>query len=181
MNPAAYLLEKQAGLRYHLARLGMPLARAAFAHLGKGTVIIRPLYLSGVTRMSVADSVIIREGGWLACEGPQGKLSIGSHTYIGQRCHVHSIDPVSIGSRCVLADNVLVTSADHDPRDRHAVHATGPVVIGDDVFLGQNSVILGGVRIGDGATVAAGAIVVSDVAPGEVVGGVPAKPLRRRA
>ncbi|QEH94694.1 hypothetical protein FV141_09875 [Dermacoccus abyssi] len=71
----------------------------------------------------------------------------------------------------------MVSTSDHDRRDRHRVHGTGPITIGDDVFLGQNVVVLGGVSIGDGATVAAGAVVNSDVAAGAVVGGVPAREL----
>ncbi|MBS1673007.1 MAG: acyltransferase [Actinobacteria bacterium] len=106
-------------------------------------------------------------------------MSIGSHTYIGHRCHLHSVNPVRIGDRCVIADNVFVASTDHGRVDRHAVVGTGEIAIGNDVFLGQNVVVLGGVSIGDGATVAAGAVVTRDVAAGTTVGGVPARPLRR--
>lgn len=177
MRLARYITEKRAGVRYHIARMGMPLLRAAFEHVGSGTVIIRPLMLQGVDRISIGDGVIVRDGAWLATEGPDSRLSVGSGTYIGHRCHLHSIDPVSIGLRCVLADNVFVASTDHGRGDRHAVHGTGAIVVGDDVFLGQNVVVLGGVRIGDGATVAAGAVVTRDVDPGALVGGVPARPL----
>ncbi|PZO98632.1 hypothetical protein FA951_11150 [Dermacoccus nishinomiyaensis] len=70
----------------------------------------------------------------------------------------------------------MVTSTDHARGgSRHEVRGTGPVLIEDDVFIGQNAVVLGGVAIGRGATVAAGAVVVKDVAPGAVVGGVPAR------
>lgn len=61
---------------------------------------------------------------------------------------------------------------------------TGNIWIGDDVLLGANAVVLGPIRIGNGVNVAAGSVVVDDVAEGLVVGGVPAKPLsgeRRRA
>uniref|UniRef100_UPI003AB17DE5 DapH/DapD/GlmU-related protein n=3 Tax=Oscillospiraceae TaxID=216572 RepID=UPI003AB17DE5 len=54
------------------------------------------------------------------------------------------------------------------------------VVIGNDVWLGHNAVIMGGVTIGDGAVVGAGAVVTHDVAPYDVVAGVPARRLRRR-
>ena len=55
-----------------------------------------------------------------------------------------------------------------------------PVVIGNDVWIGANAIILPGVRIGDGAIIAAGAVVTKDVIPCSVVGGVPARFIRYR-
>ncbi|MDE6603995.1 MAG: CatB-related O-acetyltransferase [Lachnospiraceae bacterium] len=55
-----------------------------------------------------------------------------------------------------------------------------PVVIGNDVWIGANVCILPGVRVGDGAVIAAGAVVTKDVAPYAIVGGVPAKVIRYR-
>ncbi|GAB3751784.1 hypothetical protein GCM10027599_11010 [Yimella radicis] len=172
---ARLLVEKRAGVRYRRAQFVMPLLRLAFAHIGQGTVIVASKTLTGVDRIHLGDGIIIRDGAWLAAEGAGARLAVGDDTYIGHACHLHSIDPVSLGKRCVLADNVMVTSSDHGRDDRRAVQGTGPVVIGDDVFLGQNVVVLGGVTIGSGATVAAGAVVVRDVPAGAVVGGVPAK------
>ncbi|MGJ6980388.1 acyltransferase [Aestuariimicrobium soli] len=179
-NLARTVVEKLPGLRYRRWQLAMPLLRRAFAHLGDGTVIVAPLTLSGTERISIGANTILRDGAWLATEGPTSSLSVGDDTYIGHRCHLHSIDPVSIGSGCVFADNVLVTSTDHERGNRHLVRGTGPVVIGDRVFLGQNVVVLGGVTIGDGATVAANAVVTRDVAAGAVVGGIPARPIGRQ-
>ena len=178
MNPARLIVEKRAGLRYRFAQAGMPLMRAAFGHVGSGSVVLAPLMLMGVDKISIGDGVIIRDGAWLATEGPSAELVIGNGTYVGHRAHFHSIDPVHIGPGCVIADNVMVTSTDHDRDDRHGVHGTGPVRLGERVFLGQNVVVLGGVTIGDGATVGAGAVVVRDVPAGAVVGGVPARVLR---
>lgn len=177
LNLARLILEKRAGVRYRVAQLGMPLMRAGFRHVGAGSVVIAPLMLMGVDRITIGDGVIVRDGAWLATEGPDADLVIGDGTYVGHRAHFHSIDPVRIGKNCVFADNVMVTSTDHDRDDRHGVHGTGPVTIGDRAFLGQNVVVLGGVTIGDGATVAAGAVVVRDVPAGAVVGGVPARVL----
>ena len=56
----------------------------------------------------------------------------------------------------------------------------GDIVIGNDVWIGYESVILAGVTIGDGAIIAARAVVTKDVPPYTIVGGVPAKPIRKR-
>ena len=53
-------------------------------------------------------------------------------------------------------------------------------MIGNDVWIGSNVIIMSGVRIGDGAVIAAGAIVTKNVEPYSIVGGVPAKTIRRR-
>lgn len=171
----ATLLEKLPGLRYRKAQAANVIYRRAFARIGRGSVIMAPLMLQGVARIRIGDATIIRDGAWLATEGPDASLTVGDGCYFGHRLHLHSIDPVSIGNDCVVADNVMVTSTDHQRGDRHGVTGTGPVVIGDRVFLGQNAVVLGGVTVGDGATVAAGAVVTKDVPAGAVVGGVPAR------
>lgn len=61
-----------------------------------------------------------------------------------------------------------------DPKKKHAV------IIGNDVWIGQGASLIAGVTIGDGAVVAAGAVVTKDVPPYTVVGGVPAKPIKKR-
>ncbi len=57
---------------------------------------------------------------------------------------------------------------------------TKPAVIGNDVWIGQNAVIMDGVHVGDGAIVAAGAVVTKDVPPYAIVGGVPARVIKYR-
>lgn len=153
------------------------LYRRAFGSVGRGTVIVRPHKLQGVNRIYIGSGCSIFEGAWLASEPGGGTLRIGDHTYLGHGVHLHALDPVSIGSGCVIADGVFVASSDHDRRDRHRVHGTGTITIGDGVFLGQRSVVLGGVTIGDGATVGAHAVVTRDVAAGQTVAGVPARPV----
>lgn len=56
----------------------------------------------------------------------------------------------------------------------------GDIVLGNDVWIGYEAVILSGVTIGDGAIIGARAVVTKDVPPYTIVGGVPAKPIRRR-
>lgn len=83
---------------------------------------------------------------------------LGGRATVGKNCH--------IGAGTVLAGVIEPPSAT-------------PVIIEDDVVIGANAVVLEGVRVGKGAVVAAGAIVISDVEPYTVVGGVPARVLKQ--
>lgn len=171
------LTEAGPGVRWHRGRVVTHLVyRRSFGSVGDGTVIVRPHKLQGVERIHLGAGCSIYEGAWLATESG-GELRIGDNTYLGHDVHLHALDPVTIGSGCVIADGVFVGSSDHDRDDRHRVHGTGPITIGDRVFLGQRSVVLGGITIGDGATVGAHAVVTRDVAPGQTVVGIPARPV----
>lgn len=178
MSIAQRLSEIRPGLRWRSARATTHLLyRRAFGSIGEGTVIVRPHRLQGVQRIHIGARCSVFEGSWLASEPDGGELRIGDDTYLGHHVHVHAIDPVTIGSGCVLADGVFIGSSDHDRHDRHRVHGTGAITIGDRVFIGQRAVVLGGVTIGDGATVGAHAVVTHDVAPGRTVVGIPARPV----
>lgn len=169
------VVEAPPSVRWHLARARAPLYRRTFRAFGDGTVLIRPHVLRGVDRISLGAGCVVHDWAWLQTEGERGDLAIGDGTYLGHDVHLHAIDPVRIGAGCVLADGVFVATSDHGRTDRGAVHGTGPVAIGDRVFLGQRAVVLGGVTIGDGATVGAGAVVTRDVPAGATVAGVPAR------
>lgn len=170
------LVEAPPSWRWHTSRVkSVALYRRAFGSLGPETVIVRPHRLQGVDRIHIGASCSIFEGAWLACEPGGGPLRIGDNTYLGHGVHLHALDPVTIGSDCVLADGVFIGSSDHDRDDRHRVHGTGAITIGDRVFIGERVVVLGGVSIGDGATVGANAVVTKDVAAGTTVVGTPAR------
>lgn len=171
---ARRVVESPPGLRWHLARVRGPLYRRAFGSFGPGTVVVRPRVLRGVGRIHLGSGCAVNPGVWLQTEG-DGTIEIGDGAYLGHDVHLHAIDPVRVGAGAVLADGVFIASADHERTDRAAVRGTGPVVIGDAVFIGQRAVVLGGVTIGDAATVAAGAVVTRDVPAGATVAGVPAR------
>ncbi len=111
-----------------------------------------------------------------------GDVVIGDHTRIG--IHNTIIGPVTIGSHVNLAQGITVTALNHNFENiKERIDSQGittkQVVINDDVWIGANAVILPGVTIGLHAVVAAGAVVTTDVPENTVVGGVPAKIIKR--
>jgi len=119
-------------------------------------------------------------------------IEIGDYTYIANASLVCS-ERISIGSRVLIAGGVTIADSDFHPlmpaarladtialspvgnrRHRPSV-STKPVVIEDDVWIGYNATILKGVRVGTGAIVAPGALVINDVAPETEVAGNPAR------
>ena len=110
-----------------------------------------------------------------------GDVNIGDYTRIGIHCTV--IGPVCIGSHVNLAQGITVTALNHNfgdaarRIDEQGV-STKPVVIGDDVWIGANAVILPGVTIGSHCVIAAGAVVTKDVPDYTLAGGVPAKTIK---
>lgn len=116
---------------------------------------------------------------------PWVKLELGNNVQIGPYCYIAS-DTV-IGSNVLIAGNVTIMSR-HD----HVFTEPGVTiwdssrgkdeltVIGNDVWIGQNAIIMAGVKIGDGSVIAAGSVVTKDVAPCTVVGGNPARCLKER-
>jgi len=107
-------------------------------------------------------------------------ISIGKDTIIGDHCFLDGRASLKIGSHTALASSVMIYNSQHLIDDPNFKAMEKPVVIGDYVFVGPQAIILPGIKIGDGAIVAAAAVVTKDVKPGEVVGGVPAKKIRDR-
>lgn len=130
--------------------------------------------------------------------------SVGYATYIGSQSNFsHCI----IGKYCSIGSNVNVVDGFHPSRDWVSTHpafyaiqnctnlsyvsvnkfqelryadGNSYCVVGNDVWIGNNAIILGGVTVGDGAIVGTGAVVTKDVSPYSIVAGVPAKEIRKR-
>lgn len=117
-------------------------------------------------RVTIEDQAVIMMGAVINIGAHIGKESmidmnavLGARAYVGTRCHV--------GAGSVLAGVLEPPSAT-------------PVIIEDDVMIGANCVILEGVKVGKGAVVAAGSVVTTDVPPGAVVAGIPAKVIKMK-
>ena len=109
-------------------------------------------------------------------------IRVGENFYANYDCVILDVCEVRIGANCLLAPGVHLYTATHpleaDVR-RTGLESGKPIVIGDDVWIGGRAVVLPGVTIGDGAVIAAGAVVTRDVPPFTVVGGNPARVLKR--
>jgi acetyltransferase-like isoleucine patch superfamily enzyme len=153
---------------------------------GQGTLLLGCQWKEGFHRPT---QLVVRDGGQCILDGtfrifenssawvnPGAVLRLGSG-YINSGLSLSVFCSVSIGHDVAIGENVSIRDADnHRLADREADSA--PVEIGDRVWIGMNATILKGVRIGEGAVVAAGAVVTRDVPAAVLVAGVPARPLR---
>lgn len=110
---------------------------------------------------------------------PSG-VTIGEDTVVGEFAFLDGRAPLKIGNHTDIASHVLIYNSEHDINAEDFKTSEEPVEIGDYVFIGPRAIILPGVRIGQGAVVAAGAVVTEEVAPFKIVGGVPAKEIGER-
>lgn len=109
-------------------------------------------------------------------------ISIGDDCYFNVGCHF--LGDITIGRQVMCGPRVTIWGRDHGMKFgtpmKSQPHVAAPIVIGDDVWIGAHAVVLRGVRIGNGAVIAAGAVVRADVPEFAVVGGVPARIIASR-
>lgn len=110
-------------------------------------------------------------------------LRFGHHCFVGEECMFDLADTIHCGDHVTFAERVVVLThrnvgyRDH-PLQQQLPAQQKPVSIGSGAFIGAHATILAGVTIGEQAVIAAGAVVVADVEPHCIVGGVPAKVIR---
>jgi acetyltransferase-like isoleucine patch superfamily enzyme len=177
---AQSLISRMAQWRYrHSLEVGGPLSigrRVVIRRFRSADGIPSPLRIVTAGHNTIGTGVIIQGSGTLSIAE---KSFIGDYTVIG--CNAE----ISVGRDVMIAQAVTIRDTDHVfertdiPMNRQGI-TTAPVRIGDDVWIGHGVAILKGVTIGDGAIIAAGAVVNRDVAPYDIVGGVPARVIGNR-
>lgn len=107
-------------------------------------------------------------------------IHVGENVFINACCHFQDHGGVTLGDGCQIGHNVVFATLNHglQPEERGITYPA-PIVLGKNVWVGSNSTILQGVTIGDNAVIAAGAVVTKDVEPGTIVGGVPARFIKK--
>lgn len=138
------------------------------------------LFRRHIQRLGGIDpSAFVAPGVWLRKD-----LRMEPHSFVNRGCYLTT--GVRIGRYSLLGPNVAIVGGDHlyEVAGTPIVFAGRPeneeTTIGRDVWIGYGATILSGVKIGDGAIVAAGAIVTKDVPPYSIVAGVPAQHIRDR-
>lgn len=103
-------------------------------------------------------------------------ITIGKYVFINSGCRFQDQGGIFISDRVQIGHNVVLATLDHGlrPDDRGTIYPK-PIHIGENVWIGANVTVLGGVSIGENAVIAAGAVVTKDVPANTVVGGIPAK------
>lgn len=110
---------------------------------------------------------------------PSG-ITIGTGSLLGDQIVLDGRAPLRIGDHVDIASSVKIFTSEHDISSPEFSPVEHPVTIRNYVFIGPNAIILPGVTIGEGAVVAAGAVVTKDVPEHAIVGGVPAKVIGER-
>jgi acetyltransferase-like isoleucine patch superfamily enzyme len=105
-------------------------------------------------------------------------LVIGPGAYIGPHAVIVAYEPVTIGANALLGERVSIHSEDHGPAGRRNEFRTGPIHIGDDVWLGAGVVVTRNTRVGDRSTVGANAVVTRDIPADCLATGAPARSIR---
>jgi len=161
------------------------LFRSACTAVGHGLVMEFLPYVNGHCRIILGNHVRLAgkpSFGFLNRWEDAPELIMGDHTFVGHGCLIAVGSSVRIGKHCLLASGVSVSDYDGHPLDAVLRHTSPPprepikpVVIGDDVWIGADAIILKGVAIGDRSIVDAGAVVTKSVPPDVIVAGNPAR------
>ena len=125
--------------------------------LGKGSFIMRKVYIM---------------------EPP--RLTIGNHSHINRGCLLDARGNINIGDNVSVSHDVKLVTGGHDAQSANFIGIFKPITIDDYAWIGVGATVLQGIRIGEGAVVAAGALVTKDVPPYTIVAGVPAKKIGER-
>jgi len=178
-------------LRAHLpSRILLLLQSVKYFTLGLDNaldIIIYPDATIGryLNNILIGQSSIVKSYAQIVGCNRGARVIIGSRTTLGYYTFIYSHESIQIGDDCMIAPFVYITDNNHgiDSGSNMNTQAivSKPICIGNDVWVGAHSVILPGIRIGNGAVVGANSVVTTDVGPGMVVAGNPAKVIRRRS
>jgi acetyltransferase-like isoleucine patch superfamily enzyme len=181
-------LRRDLGLVQATLRDLRPPPPGEFGSFGRNSWIVPPARVTTPASIHIGNDVAVLEHAWLsvvaAVDGVTPRLEIGDGTHIGRFANIACVGEVIFGREVLTADRIFVGDTYHEYQDHSQPIISQPMAppravrIGDGAFLGVGCIVLPGVTVGEGAYVGAGAVVVDDVEPRTVVVGNPARPIR---
>lgn len=160
-----------------------------FARIGEHCMVARNCTIIGLSNITLGDHV--RIDGYSSLIAPEGRIKIGSYVHVATGCMLGARAGIDIGDFSSLSQGVRLSTAVDDfsghrlsnatvPLEMMGVHAA-PVQLGSHVPVGTGSMILAGVRIGDGAAIGPMSLVASPLNAWTLYAGQPAKAIGPRA
>lgn len=153
-------------------------------------LVRRPIYIRGKKGIQGGKGLTTGHGCRFDLIGKKKTLFIGDNCEIGDNVHIVAHENVTIGNNVLMASKIFISDTNHGnyrggvcdtptsaPNSRKLV--TYPVSIGNNVWIGENVVILPGSRIGDGCIIGANAVVNGDIAERSIAVGIPASVVKR--
>ncbi|MFA6567754.1 MAG: acyltransferase [Victivallales bacterium] len=184
------MLNVQVFLKRRIAAVYTAFMKSSFGSFGKNSMIRPPFLCFDAGDIHVGDNCTVAENGWIqGIREYSGKkfsprLEIGNGTYIGRNSHIMACLEMKIGRNVVFADGVYVTDNLHGFRNMNMpimeqeLDTPGPVVIEDEVWLGEHVCVMPGVTIGRHSVVGSNSVVTKTVPPYSVAVGVPARVIK---
>lgn len=173
-------------LKFHVGNyFRLLVAKLTLGGCGKNVFIDKNVHLMRFKKnINLNNNVVLKEASRICSCNQNAVIKIGSNSTIGYNTFIFCSEKIVIGDNCLIAPFVYIVDSDHQIKKSSLINEQendiAPVMIGDDVWIGSNSLVLKGVSIGEGAVVAANSVVNKDVPPYEVWGGSPAKKIDER-
>lgn len=161
------------------------------SYLGRGSRVIGTRSIQSGSKLSIGRYA------WIEAVSESGghfyspAIKIGTWFFASERLHISAINRIEIGDNCLFGSCVYISDHNHgsykgeeqshpnEPPLMRKLVSHGPVVIGSNVWIGDNVTIVGPVSIGDGVVVGANSVVTCDVRDNVIVAGVPAKIIKQ--
>ena len=134
-------------------------------------------------RLKIGEGTKLEPGCWITM-APEARIEIGRGCFLNRETMLAAQERIEIGDHVMFANHCFVGDADHRfddpdlPITWQGFTARGAVRIGSNAWLGKGTVVRGGTQIGDRCVIGANSVVTSDLPPGTIAAGVPAKVLR---